>query len=122
MTKKYRLYVGLLQNIPEYAEFSFYDSAKRRLLLLCDREPDGKFALVPDELYRDLIPTERAWLNASCAEINRRWLAEHRAEAEDTANAFLDAFEEELKEEARRAREVTDGRNADSSGGEAVSA
>ena len=122
MTGTYKLYVGLLQEIPDYAEFSYYDSVKRRLFLLCDRKPDGHFAPVPDELVGEMTPNERTWLNASCAEINRRWMETHEDEAAETANAFLDAFEEELEKEARKARGDTDGRQtADSSGGEAVS-
>ena len=117
----YRLYVGLLQEIPDYAEFSYYDSAKRRLFLLCDRKPEGKFAPVPDELRSEMTPAERAWLNESCLTLNQRWLREHEAEAADTANAFLDLFEEELQKEAQKAHGVKDGRDADSSGGEAVS-
>lgn len=121
MTTKYTLYVGPLQSIPEYVEFSFYDSAKRRLFLLSEREPDGKFAPVPDELRSEMMPAEKAWLNASCLEINRRWMSAHEEEAAETANAFLDLLEEELKIEAQKAREGKDGRNADSSGGEVVS-
>ena len=120
MTGKYGLYVGLLQEIPDYAEFSYYDSAKRRLFLLCDRKPDGKFAPVPDELLCEMTPNERAWLNESCLALNRRWMKEHENEAAETANAFLDAFEEELEKEARKAREGQDERDAGDSGGEAV--
>lgn len=121
MTGKYKLYVGPLQEIPDYAEFSYYESAKRRLFLLCDRIPEGRFAPVPDELLGEMTPTERAWLNTSCLELNRRWMETHKEEAEETANAFLDVFEEELEKEAQKAREVKDGRNAEGSGGEAVS-
>ena len=121
MTEKYQLYVGPLQEIPEYAEFSYYESTKRRLFLLCDRKPEGKFAPVPDELIGEMTPTERAWLNTSCLELNRRWMETHKEEAAETANAFLDAFEAELEIEARKARGDKDGRNADCSGGETVS-
>ena len=109
MTKKYELYVGLLQDIPSYAEFSYYDSAKRRLFLLCDRKPEGKFHAVPEEIRGSMTPDERRWFNESCREINRRWMAEHEKEASDTANAFLNLFEEELKKEAQTAHEVENG-------------
>ena len=56
MTEKYQLYVGILQDIPDDAEFSYYDSVKRRLFLFCDREPGGNFAPVPPELWSDLTP------------------------------------------------------------------
>ena len=117
MTEKYQLYVGHLQDIPDYAEFSYYGSVKRRLFLLCDRKPDGKFAPVPPEMWGDLTPDEAKWLRESCREINRRWVEAHRDEAADTANAFLDLFEKELKKEARNAKEIKNGGEANESGG-----
>ena len=117
MTEKYQLYVGHLQDIPDYAEFSYYDSTKRRLFLLCDRRPDGAFAPVPHELWGELTPGEAKWLRESCREINRRWMEAHRDEAADTANAFLDLFEKELKKEARNAKEIENGGKTSESGG-----
>lgn len=116
-TGKYQLYVGHLQDIPDYAEFSYYDSVKRRLFLLSDRKPDGKFAPVPPEMWLDLTPDEGKWLRESCLALNRRWLEAHRHEAADTANAFLDLFEKELKKEARNAKEIKDGGETSESGG-----
>ena len=117
MTEKYQLYVGHLQDIPGYVEFSYYASAKRRLFLLCDRKPEGKFAPVPPEMWGDLTPDEAKWFRESCREINRRWMEAHRDEAADTANAFLDLFEKELKKEARNAKELKDGGKTSESGG-----
>lgn len=121
MTEKYGLYVGVLQDIPSYVEFSYYDSVKRRLFLFCDRKPDGKFAPVPSDLWDRLTPDERAWLGESCLAVNRRWIRENEQDAEKTAQAFLDLLEEELKKEAQSAHEDQDGKEADGSGGEEVS-
>lgn len=115
--EKYQLYVGHLQDIPDYAEFSYYDSTKRRLFLLCDRRPDGKFAPVPHELWGELTPDESKWLRESCREINRRWMEAHQNEAAETANAFLDLFEKELKKEVRNAKEIKDGDETSESDG-----
>lgn len=117
---KYQLYVGYLQEIPENVEFSYYDSRKKRLFVLCDEEPTGQFVLVPEELRSEMTASEKAWLNAACIAINARWMAQHEAEAAEMANAFLDAFEEELEKEAQKAQEIDDGENADCPGGEAV--
>lgn len=117
MTGKYKLYVGLLQDIPGYCEFSYYDSLKRRLFLLCNRKPEGKFAPVPEDLRQHMTPDERRWLNESYREINRRWMAEHEEEAAETANVFLDILEEELKKEAEKAAGENDGENEDETEG-----
>lgn len=116
MTKKYQLYVGLLQDIPENVEFSFYDSAKRRLFLLSTKKPSGKFAPVPRDLWGELTADESRWLLESCREVNRRWMKEHEKEAAQSANVLLDLFEEELKKEAQNAHEGENGKDQSDSG------
>lgn len=102
---KYRLWVGVYQEIPETIEFSYYDSRRRYLFILSDRKPEGRFKPVTTELLGELSPGERAWFNDSCMKLNSRWLKEHETEAREKVDAFLDQFEEELKREAERAKD-----------------
>lgn len=112
---KFQLYIGALQEIPGGIEFSYYDSRRRYLFLLSDRKPEGKFQVVPENMYGELDPGERAWFNNACMVLNSRWVRAHEEEAADAANGFLALFEKELKKEAERAAD--DGRSKGTDGG-----
>lgn len=114
---KYRLWAGRLQTIPPEVEFTCYDGERKRLLVLTDKEPAGKFIPVPDNLLGELSDRERTWYNASCFTLMARWMDEHRQDAEETVTAFLDQFEIELKKEAEKGAVEGDGREE---GGETV--
>lgn len=118
---KIQLYIGALQDIPAGIEFSYYDSRRRYLFLLSDRKPEGKFKVVPETMYGELDPGERAWFNNACMTLNSRWVRAHEEEAADAANGFLALFEKELKKEAERAadngRSEGSGEGADPGGG-----
>ena len=113
--EKYQLYIGALQDIPAGIEFSYYDSRRRYLFLLSDHKPEGKFKVVPENMYGELDPGERAWFNNACMVLNSRWVRAHEEEAANAANGFLALFEKELKKEAERAAE--DGRSKGSGEG-----
>ena len=106
---KYRLYVGRLQPLPEGTEFSYYDSERKRLFVFTDSAPEGKFVPVPDSLLGELTDKERGWYNASCFTVMRRWVSAHEDEAERAVRAFLDQLETELKKEAEKGAEHSDG-------------
>ena len=103
MEKKFQLWVGPLQEIPEGVEFSYYDSRRGYLFLLTDSKPKGRFKVVTPELFGELNASERAWYNDACMKLNHRWVQAHEPEAKEKVDAFLDSLEEELKREAERA-------------------
>lgn len=111
MIQKYQLYIGILQEIPAGVEYSYYDSRRRRMFVLADWVPDGKFVPVPPEMLSALDPGERRWFNDSCLAINQKWLAEHHDDAMEQANALLDLFAEELQAELKKKENGDGGEN-----------
>lgn len=101
---KYEVYAARGYNA-EKSEYRHYDGDKRRTLVLSDAAPGNGFVLVPKEYYRYLSREEMDWLTRSAVSVNSRWAARHRTEVEEKAGAFLDQFENELKEEAARLRD-----------------
>lgn len=106
---KYLLYIGPLQDIPAGITYSYYDSNRRRMFVLAEEQPKGKFAPVPEDLLCKLDAGEKQWYNASCWELNQKWLLEHKEEAVEQANILLDLFAEELRAEAEKLKEKGDG-------------
>ena len=61
---KYLLYIGPLQDIPAGITYSYYDSNRRRMFVLAEEQPKGKFAPVPEDLLCKLDAGEKQCSNS----------------------------------------------------------
>lgn len=113
--------MGPLQKVPETIEFSFYDSRRGFFFVFSDYKPEGRFAIMTDELMGEMSDSERAWYDAACFAVNARWVAAHEAESAEEVERFLSQFKDELKREAEKTKGTDDGRDEDCGPGEIVS-
>lgn len=100
--KKYKLYAGKVQNVPENVKYSLVPSHCQYLLIYTDQEPLEKSKFVEiDETNVKLNTQEREWLFQSKLYINAQHLKEREREYVDAFNNFFDVLEQELQKEKR---------------------
>jgi hypothetical protein len=94
---KYSLYIGKLQNLPEYVKYSYYSSDSGYLLAYSDKEIRG-MSKVPLENESRLLNAEKVWLKQCKMALNGNALKESKKEYLQLLSDFLDNFEKELIE------------------------
>lgn len=99
--KKYRLYAGLVQDIPQGVKYSCIPSHHQYLLIYADTPPEPKenFILQDEAVEVTLNREEKSWLTACKLEINTQVMREREKEYSSALNSFLDILEEELNKE-----------------------
>lgn len=102
---KYKLYVGYVQEVPEGVKYSLVPSHLLYMLIYSDVQPEPKenFAELDEEAnFKDMSEEEKIWLMKSKMQVNVAYMNDHKEEYIDGFDAWLDAFEKELKAERAR--------------------
>lgn len=96
----YKLYAGEIQDVPKGVKYSFVPSHLQYLLLYSNvyPEPQENFVEI-DETQVELTAEETTWLMQCKLAINAAHIQSHKEEYIDAFDAWLDAFEAELKKE-----------------------
>ena len=101
---KYCLYIGKIQNIPEEAKYTYYNSDNQYILLFMDKKPKiGDFRLVPAKLHKDLTTEEKKWLTSIKLLINAEYIRQNSDKFGKVLEQFADELEKQLKIEKEKA-------------------
>lgn len=95
MSKKYSLYVARGE-YRAYEREAFYDPNKDYTLLFTHEPPEG-FIEVPEGTMGALSPAERRWLTECKLAVNLEVMKQQSAAITELMEAFIAAFEAELK-------------------------
>lgn len=107
--KKYRLYAGLVQDIPQGVKYSCIPSHHQYLLIYADTPPEQKenFILQDEAVEATLNREEKSWLTACKLEINTQAMREREKEYSSALMDYFDKVEEALKEQKRQKEQET---------------
>lgn len=100
--RKYSLYVGELQKLPDDIRFSYYNAEHKYLLLYTDKKPSGDFIDADDKmLYDSLNPDEKIWLAACKTTLMVDYMKETAQNTSKSLSDFANILEVELKKEIK---------------------
>lgn len=105
--KKYRLYAGFIQDIPQGVKYSCIPSHHQYLLVYTDiplAEKDG-FILQDENAEMSLNREEKLWLAACKLDVNTKVMREREKEYSSALMDYFDKVEDILKEKRQKETE-----------------
>ena len=105
--KKYRLYAGLVQDIPQGVKYSCIPSHHQYMLVYTDiplSEKDG-FVLQGENAEMSLNREEKIWLTSCKLKINTQAMRERESEYSSALMDYFDKVEDILKEKRQKETE-----------------
>lgn len=97
--KKYRVYIGAIQNLSNKTEYSFCDPLMARMLVFAERKPEGDFRIMTKSEQKTLSDKENTWLTKSRFGVAMNNASQTANEFAQSMSQLMDALEEELKKE-----------------------
>ena len=100
--QEYKLYVGKFQFISDEIRFSYASSHGRYMLVFDNKQPEGKFTELPNNLLKDLTIEEKDWLLGCKFKINAEFMRKNEEQSFEILDNFVNKFEKELEKEKRK--------------------
>lgn len=100
--QEYKLYVGKFQFISDEIRFSYVSSHGRYMLVFDKKQPEGKFAELPEDLLKDLTQEEKDWLLGCKFKVNAEFMRKNEEQSFEILDKFIIKFEKELEKEKRK--------------------
>lgn len=113
--KKYTLYIGKIQNVPQNVKYAFYNETYQYILIYTAEMPtEGDFKPIPEDLHGKLTDKEKSWLFAVKTTINAEYIKSNMKNLNSSVEDFIRAFEEQLQIKKEELERLKNEQNADS--------